>query len=408
MPIIQSTSRTGKAAALLIALLAVYALAPAARTQKTASEKLALVGDSPADPGPHATLSGSTRPADVKAAMRLVANWQLARVQGRYSQDWTIATMYAGFLAASRTLGDPRYAAHVQQVGEHYGWTLGPRRAHADDQAIGQSYLELYKTHHNPKIIAPLRTQFDDIMTRPDDPTKPVWWWCDALFMAPPVWAKLSQATGDPKYDAYMDREWAITDKLLWDRQEHLFFRDATYFNKHEKGGEEIFWSRGNGWVMGGLVRVLQVLPHNDPSYPFYVKRLRAMATKVATLQRPDGLWSPGLLDTPNYPLPEVSGSSFFVYAMAWGIDHRLLPAGKYRPVVDRAWRGLVQNIYADGRLGSIQPVGAAPGAFTSASSYTFGVGAFLLAGSEVSKLAPEGHRIGESTRNGQNGINPS
>ncbi len=399
MPILQSTSRTSKTSALLTALFAACALAPAARSQSVA-ETLPLVGDSPADPGPRATLSGSTRPADVKAAMRLVANWQLARVQGRYSQDWTIATLYAGFLAASRTLGDPRYAAHVQQAGEHYGWTLGPRRAHADDQAIGQSYLELYKAHLDPKIIAPLRAQFDEIMTQPDEPNKPVWWWCDALFMAPPVWAKLSQATGDPKYDAYMDREWAITDKLLWDRQEQLFFRDATYFDKREKGGEKIFWSRGNGWVMGGLVRVLQVLPRSDPSYRFYVGRLRAMATKVATLQRPDGLWSPGMLDTPDYPLPEVSGSSFFVYAMAWGIDHRLLPADNYRPVVDRAWRRLVQNIYADGRLGSIQPVGAAPGAFTAASSYAFGVGAFLLAGSEVGKLTPAVHRNRESTRN--------
>ena len=354
---------------------------------QTAAEKSALAGDSVADPGPRARLSGSTRPDDVRAAVKLVADWELGRMQGKYSQDWTIATLYAGFMAASRTLGDKRYAAFDHEVGEHYNWTLGPRRTHADDQAIGQAYLEIYKLHPDPKIITPLKTQFDDIMTQPDDPKKEVWWWCDALFMAPPVWAKLSAITGDPKYDAYMDHEWKVTDNLLWDKDEHLFYRDATYFQKREKNGQKIFWSRGNGWVMGGLVRVLDVLPQTDPNYSFYLERLKEMSAKVITLERPDGLWSPGLLDTPSYPLPEVSGSAFFVYALAWGINHHQLDPKTYRPVVERAWKALVGNIYADGRLGSIQPVGAAPGAFTAGSSYAFGTGAFLMAGSEVVKL---------------------
>jgi unsaturated rhamnogalacturonyl hydrolase len=377
-------------AAALFATLIVSPGLQSTGAAQTAAEKSAMVGDSPADPGPRATLDPSTNPAAVKAAMKLVGDWQLARFQGKFSQDWTIATMYAGFMAASRTLNDPRYADHVRQVGEHYQWTLGPRRAHADDQAIGQSYLELYRLHPDPRIITPLKTQFDAIMTQPDDPKKEVWWWCDALFMAPPVWAKLSAITGDPKYDAYMDHEWHTTDALLWDKQEHLFYRDATYFDKREKDGQKIFWSRGNGWVMGGLVRVLEVLPKTDPSYAFFLERLHQMAAKIVTLQRPDGLWSPGLLDTPAYPLPEVSGSAFFVYAMAWGINHHQLDAKTYRPVIDRAWKGLIENIYADGRLGSIQPVGAAPGAFTAASSYAFGTGAFLMAGSEVAKLPAE------------------
>jgi unsaturated rhamnogalacturonyl hydrolase len=381
------SKRIAFAVTLLAPALWMSLAAPTAQGQMTAAEKSALAGDTVSDPGPRATLSGSTNPRDVRAAMKLVADWQLARMQGKFSQDWTIATMYAGFMAASRALGDPRYADYVRSVGEHYDWTLGPRRTHADDQAIGQSYLELYKLHPDPKIIAPLKAQFDEIMTQLDDPKKPVWWWCDALFMAPPVWAKLSQVTGDAKYDTYMDHEWKITDKLLWDSQEHLFFRDATYFEKREKGGQKIFWSRGNGWVMGGLVRVLEVLPKNDPSYGFYVERFREMSQSIVPLERPDGLWSPGLLDTANYSLPEVSGSSFFVYALAWGINHHLLDEKTYRPVVDRAWKGLVDNVYADGRLGSIQPVGAAPGAFTAGSSYAFGTGAFMMAGSELLKL---------------------
>jgi unsaturated rhamnogalacturonyl hydrolase len=86
-------------------------------------------------------------------------------------------------------------------------------------------------------------------MRLPEDPVKPVWGWCDALFMAPPVWSGLSAETHDPRYLYYMNYEWNLTSDLLWDPQERLFFRDSTYLNKRERNGEKVFWLRGNGWV---------------------------------------------------------------------------------------------------------------------------------------------------------------
>ncbi len=346
-------------------------------------------GDTSADPGPLAPdISAKLTHSAVKTAMRKVADWQLARVSTEVSQDWTFATLYLGLLEASNTLHDPRYMNYVKGVGEHYHWTLGPRKTHADDQAIGQSYLWLYSRAPNPQYIGPLRQQFDEIMQQPDDPQKPVWWWCDALFMAPPVWAHLASITHDDKYLAYMDREWHITANLLWDPDEHLFFRDKSYLDKREKNGKKIFWSRGNGWVMGGLVQVLTYMPMNDPRRPFYLEKFRQMAEKIRSLQSEDGLWRPGLLDAADYPDAEVSGSAFFVYAMAWGVHHGLLDKPHYRPIVEKGWSGLLKHIYANGRLGSIQPIGAAPGAYTPGSSYVFGVGAYLLAGSEVNQLS--------------------
>ena len=359
-----------------------------AQTQTQANESQVVAGDAPDHPGPLASdLSGKVRQADVKAAMRKVADWQLARVEHTYSQDWTFATLYVGMLAAADTLHDNRYRDFVSGIAAHYNWTLGPRKTHADDQAIGQSYLWLYSSGHHPASIAPLRQQFDEIMQMPDDPQKPVWWWCDALFMAPPVWAQLADVTRENKYLNYMDKEWRITSSLLWDPEAHLFYRDRSYFDKREKNGSKIFWSRGNGWVMGGLVRILTFLPENDPRRPFYVQKFREMSEKILALQGRDGLWRPGLLDAADYPYPEVSGSSFFVFAMAWGMNHGLLSRARYRPVVVRGWKGLVSRVYQDGRLGCIQPVGAAPGAYTAGSSYVFGTGAFLLAGSEVAAM---------------------
>jgi unsaturated rhamnogalacturonyl hydrolase len=377
----------------LVLAIAGFTLGAAAGTQAfgqmTANEQKAVVGDAPADPGPLATgLSGEIKPRSIRTAMRQVADWQVSRIADSPSQDWTFATLYVGMLAASDTLHDPHDRNTVASVADYYHWTLGPRKAHADDQAIGQAYLWLYRQKPTSQHIEPLRTQFDEVMQAPDDPAKPVWWWCDALFMAPPVWSGLAATTHNPKYLAYMHHEWQVTSDLLWDPQEALFFRDSSYFDKREKNGRKVFWSRGNGWVMGGLVRVLESLPANDPRRSFYVGELQAMAKSVAKLQGTDGLWRPGLLDAADYSDPEVSGSAFFVYAIAWGMNHHLLDEKEFAPVVRHGWAGLVSHIYADGRLGCIQPVGAAPGAYTASSSYVFGTGAFLLAGSEVDRWA--------------------
>ena len=323
----------------------------------------------------------------IDKAMRKVGDWELARARTYFSRDWTFAATYTGYLAAADALPDRRYRDAMIDVGKKYEWRLGPRVTHADGQAIGQTYLGLYLEMHRPEMLLPTKTQFDGLLKLQGDPEKPVWWWCDALFMAPYVWAKLYKATGDHAYLDYMDREWWITSKLLYDPAEQLYFRDATFLSKREKNGAKLFWSRGNGWVLAGLARVLEDMPEDYPSRPKYVAQFQAMANRIALLQGPDGLWRPGLLDAGDYALPENSGSAFFVYGMAWGIHHGLLDGKKYLSVVERGWAGLLQHVYEDGRLGCIQPVGAAPGDFKETSSYAYGIGAFLLAGSELKSL---------------------
>ena len=321
--------------------------------------------------------------------MRKVADWELQRVAAQApSRAWDFGTLDIGFMAASRTLHDPRYSQYVASVGENFGWKLERTLYPANDFAIAQAFIEVSGGSRKEEQLAPLRRQYDDAVALLNDAEKPAWWWCDALFMAPPAGTQLSNVTGDPTYDSYVDREWGKTEKVLYDKQKHLFSRDANYLDKHEKNGEKIFWARGNGWVMAGLVRVLATLPSDDPLRPHYVALLREMAAEIASVQGSDGLWRPGLLDAGSYPLPEVSSSAFFTYALAWGIDHKMLEADKYLPVVEKAWAGILAHIYADGRLGSIQPIGEAPAEYKAGSSYDFGVGAFLLAGSELDVLS--------------------
>ena len=356
------------------------------------SEERASAGDSPDDPGPIAVdLSPALTHAAISKAAQKVADWQLARAEPVFSQQWTYAALYDGLLAASKTTGDPRYHDAVVKMAMRFAWKLlDARFPHGDDMALGQSYMDLYLETHDPVRMADVKTILDRLMVRPDDPEKLLWWWCDALFMAPPVLARTFAATGDRRYLEYMDREWWQTSASLYDSADHLYFRDSRYFTQKEKNGQRIFWSRGNGWVMGAFAKVLEVMPNDYPGRGKYIAQYKQMADRIAAIQGDDGLWRSGLLDAGAYDLPEVSGTAFFTYALAWGINHGLLDRAKFEPVVERAWVGMLSHIYADGRLGSIQPIDGQPGKFKPSASYVYGVGGFLLAASELDALAQD------------------
>jgi rhamnogalacturonyl hydrolase YesR len=358
-------------------------------------------GDAPDDPGPIATdLSYSTKPAAVAKAMRKVADWQLKVSQPYFDRIWTWSVLYTGFLAATDSLGEPRYRDAMLAMGQKYNWTLrtnmlGPddhnRLPDADGQSLGQIYLDLYLQKKDPAMMLPTQQALDAILAAPRTSTVPgkeiAWWWCDALFMAPPVWSRMYAITGDRKYINYLDEEWAKTSDRLYDTKEHLYARDFTYLTRTESNGKKMFWSRGNGWVMGGIIRTLKYLPQDDPARATYIAQLKEMAARVAQLQSPDGLWRAGLLDPADYDQPEISGSAFFIYALAAGVNEGILDKKVYKPVIDKGWAGMLHHVYADGRLGCIQQTGAEPAPFKASASYTYGVGAFLLAGSEIRQM---------------------
>jgi unsaturated rhamnogalacturonyl hydrolase len=352
-------------------------------------------GDQPENPGSLATdLDSSIDPAAVDSAMRKVADWEIARAQPYFGDTWEWSVLYTGVMAAANSLHDPKYLETMNAVGQKFDWKLRSHLPNADDQSIAQMYSEIYMQKHDPKMIANTREELDALIEAEDQPaTRIPWWWCDALYMGPPVWVRTYAITHERKYLDYIDREWWKTSSLLYDEKEHLYFRDAAYLRKTEPNGQKMFWSRGNGWVMGGLVRTLEFMPADDPMRARYVEQFRQMAERVAGLQSSDGLWRSGLLDADYYVLPENSGSALFTYALAWGVNHGLLSRKRYERVVERGWDGLVKHIYADGRIGCMQQTGAEPAFYLPSASYNFGVGAFLLAGSEVRQLK-HSHRL--------------
>jgi len=343
-------------------------------------------------------LRAESNQAEVVALMERVADWQLAHPSKWKPHEWHNGAFCAGVMALAEVSSSPRFRDAMVAVGKGQQWQLGPRVYHADDHCIGQMYAELYFKDHDAAKIAPMRARFDHILahrpvtslefnrtTNPKNQER--WSWCDALFMSPPAWIRLWSATGDVRYLDFAVEEWWATSDFLYNQAEHLYARDSSILPKREANGRNIYWSRGNGWVMGGLVRMLQLLPADHPSRPRLEQQFKEMAAAVLACQQPDALWRASLLDPASYPMKESSGSGFFCYAFAWGVNHGLLPREPYAAAARRTWTALTAFVQADGKLTHVQPVGFTPVTFDENSTEPYGVGAFLLAGREICRL---------------------
>lgn len=346
-------------------------------------------------------MAADPKAADIVVDMKRVADWQIANPSKHAIHDWTQAPFFLGLSNLHQVTGDGKYLEALDGFGKNLSYGPGPRVTHADDHAVLQAWLELYRQDRDPAKLKPSVGHFDKIVAElSKEGPKSIsggtftWCWCDALFMSPAVWTHLSQITGDPKYLAWADKEWWTTTDVLYDATHHLFYRDNRFFTKRTPSGKKVFWSRGNGWVAGGIVHVLDYLPADHPSRTKYLGLYHDMMYALLKLQNADGLWRTSLLD-PQDPMGESSGSSFFVYSMAWGINRGLLPADTFRPVVMKGYQALQKNIQPSGMLGFVQKIGEAPDKqdTTAESTEVYGSGAFILAGSEIVRLLDSSKR---------------
>jgi unsaturated rhamnogalacturonyl hydrolase len=342
-----------------------------------------------------ALTAADPKPDAILREMKRVADWQIANPSKHAVHDWTQAPFFLGLVNLHQVSGEDEYLKSLDSFGQKISYGPGPRVTHADDHAVLQSWLEMYQLDKDPAKLQPSISHFEKVTAALSNlPPQAVsggtftWCWCDALFMSPAVWAHVSKITGDPKYFDWADREWWTTTDVLYDPTHHLFYRDNNFFTKRTPSGKKVFWSRGNGWVTGGLIHVLDYLPENHPSRGKYLGLYHDMMFALLKLQNADGLWRTSLLD-PQDPQGESSGSSFFTYAMAWGINRGLLPAATFRPAVMKGYQALAKNIQPTGMLGFVQKIGDSPDKqdTTAASTEVYGSGAFLLAGAEIIRL---------------------
>ena len=336
----------------------------------------------------------------IRAITQRVADWQIANIgwdfDRRYKgasrlNAWTYGAMYVGMCKWAEASQDQRYYDFLKSIGEELDWTLLGGRFHADHQIVGYAYLDLYEKYGDERMKQAIAERLDSLVVEPSD--RPIdigekhnnferWTWCDALFMAPPVWAKLFAVTGDAKYRDWMFEEYQAVASHLFDEEESLFFRDSRFFDQRSEG-EKIFWSRGNGWVFAGLPLVIELLDEGAPK-DYFVDLLQKMAPRIAELQAESGLWPMSLLQGDLYATPETSGSAFFVYGLAWGVNRGLLERSRYGATIEKGWQALTRHVDQNGFLGYVQPIGAEPGQAWPDKSEVYGVGAFLMAGTEM------------------------
>lgn len=339
--------------------------------------------------------------SDIYKTMRKVADWQINELQTRSwkypATDWTNGALYTGMMAWTKIANDDKYLLFLKSIGDSLKWQGGPERFFADDYCVGQTWSQMFILYKDSAMIKPMMSIGDDIIARPhSEPLKwnfegglhnREWAWCDALYMGPPMLAYLSTASGKKKYLDIADKLWWRSAKYLYDPSEKLFFRDSRYFSQKEKNGKKVFWSRGNGWVIAGITRMLQNMPANYPARKGYEKIFKQMAKRIAALQQPDGTWHASMLDPESFPVKETSGTAFFTYALTWGINNDYLSYKEYFPVIQKAWDALRACIHDNGKLGFVQVPGASPDKVTFDDTEVYGVGAFLLAGTELFKL---------------------
>jgi unsaturated rhamnogalacturonyl hydrolase len=316
----------------------------------------------------------------------------------RPSNIWTRAVYYEGLMALYQVQPDKGYYDYAVQWGEKHKWGLrnGIQTRNGDDQACGQTYIDLYNIDPKPERIKDIKASMDLMMKsgKIND-----WTWIDALQMAMPVFAKLGVLYKDDAYFEYMYKMYMHTKTVegggLYNAKDGLWWRDKDFVPPYkEPNGKDCYWSRGNGWVVAALVRVLEIMPENAPHRAEYLKTYHEMIKALVPLQRPDGFWNVSLEDPTHFGGKETSGTALFTYGMAWGVNKGILNKEVYKPIIVKAWNGMTKEAaQKTGFLGYMQGTGKEPKdgqpvTYTSMPDFEdYGLGCFLLAGTEVYKM---------------------
>lgn len=318
----------------------------------------------------------------------------------RTSNLWTRAVYYEGLMSLYKI--DPKQGFYNYAVdwSEKHQWQPRdkPNTRNADNQCCSQTYLDLYVLDKKPERLNGIK-ECIDLMVNSDK--KDDWNWVDALQMAMPVFAKLGAITNDNRYYEKMFDIYSYTKNVhggngLYNKTEHLWWRDKDFVPPYkEPNGASCYWARGNGWVLAALVKVLEIMPEDGPHRAEYLQTYKEMIAALIPLQRKDGFWNVSLMDSTHFGGKELTGTALFTYGIAWGINHKILDEKTYHPIVAKAWNALANDcLHPDGMLGYVQGTGKEPkdgqplGYDKIPDFEDYGLGCFLLAGSEVYRLA--------------------
>ncbi|MRX69551.1 Rhamnogalacturonyl hydrolase YesR [Flavobacterium resistens] len=318
---------------------------------------------------------------------------------------WHVSAYHTGNMEAYKVTKNKKYLDYSMAWADKNQWmgakstdksewkyNYGETDKHVlfgDWQICFQTYIDLYNFtgKKDPQKIARAKEVMEyEMSTSAND----YWWWVDGLYMVMPVMTKLYNVTGNEMYLEKLDSYLKYADSIMYDSEAKLYFRDAKYvYPKHTSAnGKKDFWARGDGWIFAGYAKIIQDLPKKAKHREEYIQRFKEMAQALAEAQQKEGYWTRSILDPEHAPGPETSGTAFFTYGFLWGINNGILDKKTYLPVAEKSWNYLTTfALQEDGTVGYVQPIGekAIPGQVVDKNSTAdFGVGAFLLAASEM------------------------
>ena len=310
---------------------------------------------------------------------------------------WTRAVYYEGLLALNSVDPQQRYLDYTMDWGNHFDWNMRynqPTTRNADNYCCAQAYIDMYRIYGEDKMIKNVNICMENLLAATD--AEKDWDWIDAIQMGMPVLIKYGVTMNKPEY---FEKAWEMykwSRDQFWNEKDGLWWRDADFCPPYKTpNGKECYWSRGNGWVVAAYVRVLEELPVDDPHRDVYIADFKAMCEALKNCQRTDGTWNCSLGDPDDFGGPEATGTSLFLYGMAWGVRTGLLDAEVYKPIVAKGWNALNRIcIHDNGFIGYSQgsgkePKEAQPVTYDRIPDFEdFGTGCYLLAASEVAKLA--------------------
>jgi Predicted unsaturated glucuronyl hydrolase involved in regulation of bacterial surface properties, and related proteins len=331
-----------------------------------------------------------------------------------------------GIAAEWHTTADGQDFHYIQAAVDKYVTADGtikgynPNAHSLDNIELGRAVLLVYRVTQQPKYFNAAVFLHDQLLAQPRTASGGYWhkqiypnqMWLDGAYMAEPFRAAYAATFHEPDDFADIAKQLLLMDAHMrdpktgllrhgWDESKKMPWADA------KTGLSPEVWGRAMGWYAMALVDVLDWMPADQPQRPELVAALnRTMAAVMKYQDAKTGLWWQ-VMDqggrAGNYT--EASASCMFVYALAKGVRMGYLPQAD-EASARRGWEG-IQKAFVTTENGKMAlsgtvTVGGLGGKPYRSGSYDYyigektrvndakGIGAFLLAGSEMEQAPTE------------------
>lgn len=316
--------------------------------------------------------------------IRQAADHWIAGHSANTDSTWFNALFIKGDIEAYQFTKDAKYLTYATNWANHNNWKLPTNAPNYDGPEASQEYIDLYQLDpaHPAKDIADAKAYIAKQTKRVQGGTVSDFSYVDAVRLgAMSAFARI----GDSAAISAMAKMFAYSESHIYDTKASLWWRDSRWV------GTTQHWSRGNGWIVIALTDTIAALPANDPNRAHYITLLQAMFKKLKDTQQAGGYWTADVDHPAAFPAPESSGTSFYTYGLARGIQMGYVDSATYLPVVQKAWTWLRDKaLQSNGVVGYVQGPSSHPSQhqpISPTATSNYGVGAFLMAGVETVKL---------------------